>query len=65
LQGKVIGAAMMNYAENVARDAGYSKMIMHARKTATGFYEKFGYKISGKEFKEITITHLIMEKKLC
>ena len=33
LQGKGIGAAMMNYAENVARDAGYSKMIMHARKS--------------------------------
>lgn len=64
LQGKGIGAAMMNYAENVARDAGYHKVIMHARKTATGFYEKLGYKISGNEFKEITIPHFVMEKKL-
>ena len=64
LQGKGIGAAMMNYAENVARDAGYHKLIMHARKTATGFYEKIGYKVTGKEFEEITIPHYVMEKKL-
>ena len=64
LQGKGIGAAMMNYAENVARDAGYHKLIMHARKTATGFYEKIGYKVAGKEFEEITIPHYVMEKKL-
>lgn len=64
LQGKGIGAAMMNYAENVARDAGYNKIIMHARKTAIGFYEKLGYKVTGKEFQEITIPHFVMEKKL-
>lgn len=64
LQGKGIGATMMNFAENVARDAGYKNMIMHARKTAIGFYEKLGYKLSGKEFEEITIPHFIMEKKL-
>ena len=64
LQGKGIGAAMMNYAENVARDAGYNKVIMHARKTAIGFYEKLGYKVTGNEFEEITIPHFVMEKKL-
>ena len=64
LQGKGIGASMMNFAENVARDAGYRKMIMHARKTAIGFYEKLGYKVTGEEFLEISIPHYIMEKKL-
>lgn len=64
LQGKGIGAAMMNFAENVARDAGYKKMVMHARKTAIGFYEKFGYKVSGGEFIELSIPHYIMDKKL-
>src|SRR5437764_7952630 len=29
LQGKGIGATMLNYAENIARDAGYKKMVMH------------------------------------
>jgi N-acetylglutamate synthase-like GNAT family acetyltransferase len=64
LQGKGIGATMMNYAENVARDAGYNKIIMHARKTTTPFFEKLGYKITGNEFVEITIPHYIMEKRL-
>ncbi|HNA16516.1 MAG TPA: GNAT family N-acetyltransferase, partial [Ferruginibacter sp.] len=40
LQGKGIGASMMNFAETVARDKGFKKMVMHARKTALGFYEK-------------------------
>ena len=64
VQGKGIGATMMNYAENVARDSGYKKMVMHARKTAIGFYEKLGYKLTGDEFLEITIPHVIMEKPL-
>jgi predicted GNAT family N-acyltransferase len=64
LQGKGIGATMMNYAENVARDAGYNKMIMHARKTAMDFYKKLGYKVTGTEFEEVTIPHVVMEKKL-
>ncbi|MEP6597679.1 MAG: GNAT family N-acetyltransferase [Ginsengibacter sp.] len=64
LQGKGIGASMLNFAENVARDAGYKKMVMHARNTAIHFYEKLGYKITSEEFEEITIPHHIMEKKL-
>ncbi|GAC1589216.1 MAG: GNAT family N-acetyltransferase [Ginsengibacter sp.] len=64
VQGKGIGATMMNYAENVARDNGYTKMVMHARKSAIGFYEKLGYKQSGDEFIEITIPHVTMEKRL-
>ena len=64
LQGKGIGASMLNFAENVARDAGYRNIVMHARKTALHFYEKLGYKITSDEFEEITIPHYIMEKKL-
>lgn len=64
LQGKGIGASMMNFAENIARDNGYKKMVMHARKTAIGFYEKLGYTVVGSEFIEISIPHFIMEKRL-
>jgi len=64
LQGKGIGRALMNFAENIARDRGYKTLIMNARKNATGFYEKMGYKISGDEFTEVTIPHYLMEKKL-
>jgi predicted GNAT family N-acyltransferase len=64
LQGKGIGRVLMQFAENLARDRGNAKMTMHARKTATGFYEKQGYKIVGEEFDEVTIPHYIMEKEL-
>ena len=64
LQGKGIGASMMNFAELVARDKGFKKLVMHARKTAVGFYEKLGYKVAGDEFVEVTIPHYVMEKKL-
>ncbi len=64
LQGKGIGAAMLNFAENVARDMGYKNVMMHARLTAIGFYKKLGYKIAGNEFFELSIPHFIMEKRL-
>lgn len=64
LQGKGIGRALMNFAENLARDRGYKIISMHARKNVTGFYEKMGYKVASDEFIEITIPHYVMEKKL-
>ena len=64
LQGKGIGKALMQFAENIARDRGFKKITMHARKTATGFYEKLGYSISGREFEEVTLPHVVMEKRL-
>ncbi len=64
LQGKGVGRALMQFAENLARDRGYRKITMHARKNAIGFYEKMGYKAIGEEFEEITIPHVVMEKEL-
>ena len=64
LQGKGIGRALMNFAENLGRDRGYKVMSMHARKNAVGFYEKMGYKVASDEFTEITIPHYVMEKRL-
>jgi predicted GNAT family N-acyltransferase len=64
LQGKGIGRALMQFAENVAYDFGYRKISMHARKTAVGFYEKLGYTATGDEFLEVSIPHFLMEKDL-
>ena len=64
LQGKGLGKALMVFAENVARDAGYNKITMHARKSAVGFYEKLGYTICSDEFEEVTVPHYEMEKML-
>jgi len=64
LQGKGIGRALMIFAENIARDMGYEILMMHARVTATGFYEKMGYVKKDGQFIEVTIPHIIMEKRL-
>ena len=64
LQGKGIGASMMSFAETVARDRGYKKLMMHARNTAIGFYEKFDFKVKGNEFIEVNVPHHVMEKRL-
>lgn len=64
LQGKGVGASMMNFAENISRDKGYEIISMHARKSAIGFYQRLGYKIVGEEFIEVSIPHVKMQKKL-
>ncbi len=64
LQGKGIGRVLMSFAENIARDHGYRRITMHARKSVLGFYEKSGYKVCSDEFEEVTIPHHVMEKEL-
>ena len=64
LQGKGVGRALMNFAENLARDRGFRAIRMHARLNAIGFYEKVGYKVKGDQFVEVTIPHFVMEKAL-
>ena len=64
LQRHGIGKALMQFAENIARDRGFTTICMHARKTAMGFYEKLGYNKTGNEFMEVTLPHYKMEKDL-
>jgi predicted GNAT family N-acyltransferase len=35
---------------------------MHARDSAIGFYEKFGYVTRGDVFMEVNVPHHVMEK---
>jgi GNAT superfamily N-acetyltransferase len=64
LQGKGIGESIISFAENIARDKGYKTLMMHARDSAIGFYEKFGYAIKGDQFIEVKTQHHVMEKRL-
>jgi N-acetylglutamate synthase-like GNAT family acetyltransferase len=64
LQGKGIGKALIQFAENVARDAGIKKITMHARIPAVGFYEKLGYTILGDVFTEVSIPHVELMKHI-
>jgi len=59
-----VGTALLQFAENHARENGYQLLFMHARETAIQFYEKAGYQICGDCFKEVGIRHYRMEKVL-
>jgi N-acetylglutamate synthase-like GNAT family acetyltransferase len=64
LQGKRIGAAIIQFAEDVARMNGFSVLMMHARNPVIEFYKKGGYEITGDEFFEVGIGHHKMQKSL-
>jgi GNAT superfamily N-acetyltransferase len=63
VQAKGIGSSLLEFAEKLVKEKGYTTLMMHARKTALGFYRKNGYDVKGEEFIEVTIPHYYMEKK--
>jgi N-acetylglutamate synthase-like GNAT family acetyltransferase len=63
-QGAGIGSALVAYAEGFARTHGYQEIVLHARHTAVGFYEKLGYQTVGAGFTEINIQHFLMRRAL-
>jgi predicted N-acetyltransferase YhbS len=63
-QGRGIGAEIVAFAEKLAAERGYREIILHARQSATPFYERSGYVATGEVFIEVTIPHRIMVKRL-
>jgi hypothetical protein len=57
-----IGTALVAAAEQAARDMGYAQIVLHARMSAAGFYEKLGYEREGEPFDEVGIAHVAMCK---
>ena len=54
---KGIGKRMTEEFETETKRMGFSRIYMHARVDALGFYEKMGYQAFGDEFEEATIVH--------
>ncbi len=63
-QGEGVGRDLVKYAEKRAKEAGYSKLIMHAMLSVVGFYEKLGFHQEGDIFEENGITFARMVKQL-
>jgi GNAT superfamily N-acetyltransferase len=63
-QRQGIGEGLVRFAEEVARQRGFTRMIAHARSTAAAFYERLGYTPEGEPFLETTIPHLLVTKPL-
>lgn len=63
-QGGGIGARLIQYAEEVARQNGGTQIRLHAREVAADFYKKLGYTPIGDPFTEIGLPHLEMVKNV-
>jgi predicted GNAT family N-acyltransferase len=63
-QGTGVGRELVAAAEQGALQQGYKKIVLHARITAIGFYEKMHYQVTSDTFTEVGIPHQKMEKIL-
>lgn len=59
-----VGAGLVRFAENVARELGFQTIVANARETAVGFYRRLGYAVEGEPFLETTIPHRRVSKRL-
>lgn len=63
-RGKGLGKQLMDYVEDIARQRGYTKVILMGRVSAEKFYNKLGYKTLSKPYDHKTVPHVDMEKDL-
>ena len=63
-QGKGFGRELVKYAHSFARERGYAEIVLHARETARGFYDKLGYEAERDSFLEVGLPHVFMRKRL-
>lgn len=59
-----VGRVLVARLEEEARARGLTRIDLHARITARGFYAKLGYTEHGDIFTEVTIPHIAMYKSL-
>lgn len=59
-RGKGYGSAILQKIVEELRDRHNQKAILNAQTSAVKFYEKFGFRVSGKEFLEADILHVKM-----
>jgi len=63
-QRRGIGRLLIRELETTLASKGFSRLSMHARVDASGFYRKLGYRTVGDPFLEVTIPHVRMIKTL-
>jgi len=57
-----IGAQLVAALEAEVARRGFDEVVLHARATAVGFYERAGYAVDGAPFVEVGIPHVKMRK---
>jgi predicted GNAT family N-acyltransferase len=62
--GQGVGRTLIQSLEDYLARRGITRLSMHARVSAVGFYEKLGYERVGHEFVEVCIPHTRMQKQI-
>lgn len=63
-RGRGVGSAILSRLVDVARSAGFERVMLNARADAEGFYARHGFAAAGAEFTEAGIRHRRMERVL-
>lgn len=64
LRGSSIGSDLLRVLTDLARQRGYHEIVLHAQRSAQGFYARAGFMVRGEPFNEVDIPHIEMSKSL-
>jgi YbgC/YbaW family acyl-CoA thioester hydrolase len=64
MRGAGIGAAILEALVTVARERGDGEVLLHAQRSAEGFYRRQGFVVRGEPFDEAGIAHVAMAKAI-
>lgn len=59
-----LGRAIMGRIEEIAREEGVDRLVLHSQTRAAPFYARVGYEQVGEEFEEAGIPHVEMRTEL-
>lgn len=64
LRGGRLGREVLHALMDAARQRGDGEVMLHAQRSAEGFYTRLGYQVRGEPFVEADIDHVTMVKAL-
>ena len=64
LRGGRLGRDVLHALMAVARERGDAEVVLHAQRSAQGFYDRLGFTVLGEPFEEAGIPHVTMFKRL-
>ncbi len=62
LRGSRIGRDLLGVLTDAAKQQGYLEVMLHAQRSAEGFYTRAGFAVRGEPFDEVSIPHIEMFK---
>jgi YbgC/YbaW family acyl-CoA thioester hydrolase len=64
LRGSGVGRDVLRALTDAARERGEQEVLLHAQRSAAGFYTRLGYAVRGEPFEEAGIPHIEMLMRL-